>query len=175
MIAYRKKNRAKIKVDKKIQNIKLKDNNRKRKQRHPELYNNTETPVNINPSRERERKHRQKKKFNINLPFTPKNTKKVQKATEVIKNSLPRTPKSKARTLINIINSQSQITKTNTITNTYSTSHTTQEIGLTLLIHLVSVDVKADVVIDRFSNCSRRLVMEAIADQDAKKKSEKSI
>ena len=35
MIAYRKKNRAKIKVDKKIQNIKLKDNNRKRKQRHP--------------------------------------------------------------------------------------------------------------------------------------------
>ena len=105
MIAYRKKNRAKIKVDKKIQNIKLKDKNRKRKQRHPELYNNTETPVNINSSRERERKHRQKKKFNINLPFTPKNTKKVWKATEVIENSLPRTPKSKARTLIYIINS----------------------------------------------------------------------
>ena len=109
----------------------------------------------------------------INLPFISKNTRKVRKAAEVIKNSLPRTPKSKARTLINIINSQSQITKTNTNTNTYSTSHTTQEIGLTLLIHLVSVDVKADVVIDRFSNCSRRLVMEAIADQDAKKKRKK--
>ena len=91
----------------KIQGIKLKDKNRKRKQRHPELYNNTQTPVNINSSTERVRKHRQKKKLVINLPFTPKNTKKVQKAAEVIKNSLPRTPKSKARTLVNVISSQS--------------------------------------------------------------------
>ena len=44
----------------KIQGIKLKDNNRKRKQCHPELYNNTQTPVNINSSTERVRKHRQK-------------------------------------------------------------------------------------------------------------------
>ena len=44
----------------KIQGIKLKDNNRKRKQCHPELYNNTQTPVNINSSTERVIKHRQK-------------------------------------------------------------------------------------------------------------------
>ena len=91
----------------KIQGIKLKDKNRKRKQHHPELYNNTQTPVNATSSTERVRKHRQKKKLVTNLPFSPKNTKKVQKAAEVIKNSLPRTPKSKARTLINVINSQS--------------------------------------------------------------------
>ena len=95
----------------KIQVIKLKDKNRKRKQCHPELCNDTQTPVNINSSTERVRKHRQKKKLVINLPFALKNTKKVRKAAEVIKNSLPRTPKSKARTLINVINSQSPITK----------------------------------------------------------------
>ena len=98
----------------------------------------------------------------INLPFTPKNTKKVRKAAEVIKNSLPGTPKSEARALINIINSQSPITKTNIITNTYSTSHNTQEIDLTLYNTLKRKR-------DRFSNCSRQLVMKAIADQDAKK------
>ena len=91
----------------KIQGIKLKDKNRKRKQHHPELYNNTQTSVNANSSTERARKHRQKKKLVTNLPFSPKNTKKVRKAAEVIKNCLPRTPKSKARTLVNVISSQS--------------------------------------------------------------------
>ena len=98
----------------------------------------------------------------INLPFTPNNTKKVQKAAEVIKNSLPRTSKSKSGTLINVINSQSPITKMNIISNTYSASNTTQEIDLTLYNTLKRKR-------DRFSNCSRQLVMKAIADQDAKK------
>ena len=146
----------------KIQGIKLKDKNRKRKQHHPELYNNTQTPVNINSFTERVRKHRQKKKLVINLPVTPKNTKKVWKAVEVIRNSLLRTPKSKARTLINVIHSQSPISKTNITSNTYSISNTTQEIGLTLYNTLKRKH-------DGFSNCSRQLVMKAIADQDAKK------
>ena len=47
----------------KIQGIKLKDEHRKRKQRHPELYNNTQTPVNINSSTERVTKHRQKRSW----------------------------------------------------------------------------------------------------------------
>ena len=111
--------------------MKLKDKNRKRKQRHPELNNNTQTPVNINSSTERVRKHRQRKKLIINLPFTLKNTKKVREAAVVIKNSLPGATKSKARTLINVINSQSPIIKTN-ISNTNSTSNATQEIDLTL-------------------------------------------
>ena len=50
----------------KIQGIKLKDRNRTRKQHHPELYKNTQTPVNINSSTERVRKHRQRKKLIIN-------------------------------------------------------------------------------------------------------------
>ena len=99
----------------------------------------------------------------INLPFTLKNTKKVQKAAEVIKNSLPRTHKSKARTLINVINSHSPITKTNIISNTYSTSNITQEIDLTLYNTLKRK-------CDRFSNCSRQLVMKTIADQKKAKK-----
>ena len=80
----------------------------------------------------------------------------------MIKNSLPRTPKSKARTLISVINSQSAITKTNIISNTYSTSNTTQEIDLTLYNTLKRKR-------DRFSSCSKQLAMKAIADQDAKK------
>ena len=95
----RKEKLCQNQIRQKIQGIKLKDKNRKRKQSHPELCNNTQTPVNINSSTERVRKHRQKKKLVINLLFTPKNTKKVRKAAEVIKSSLPRTPKSKARTL----------------------------------------------------------------------------
>ena len=106
----RKEKSRKNQSRQKIQDTKLKVKNKKRKQCHPELYNNTQTPVNINSSTERVRKHRQKKKLVINLPFTPKNTKKVQEAAEVIKNSLPGTPKSKARTLINVINFQSPIT-----------------------------------------------------------------
>ena len=98
----------------------------------------------------------------INLRFTPKNTKKVRKAVEVIKNSLPRTPKSKARTFINIIHSQSPITKTYITSNTSSTSSTTQEIELTLYNTLRRR-------CDRFSNCSGQLVMKAIADRDEKK------
>ena len=98
----------------------------------------------------------------INLPFTPKNTKKDRKAAEVIKNSLPGTPKSKARTLINVINSQSPVTETNIISNTYFTSSTAQEIDLTLYNTL---KIKRG----SFSKCSRRLVMKVIADQDAKK------
>ena len=98
----------------------------------------------------------------INLPFTPKNTKKDRKAAEVIKNSLPGTPRSKARTLINVINSQSPVTETNIISNTYFTSSTAQEIDLTLYNTL---KIKRG----SFSKCSRRLVMKVIADQDAKK------
>ena len=115
----RKEKSCKNQSRQRIQGIKLKDKNRKRKQCHPELYNNTQTLVNTNSSTERIRKHRQKEKLVINLPFTPKNT-KVQKAAEVIKNSLPRTPKSKARTLINVNILQSPITKMNIISNTYS-------------------------------------------------------
>ena len=44
----------------KIQGIKLKAKNRKRKQHHPELYKNTQIPVNINSSTERVRKHTKK-------------------------------------------------------------------------------------------------------------------
>ena len=79
----------------------------------------------------RVRKHTHTNKMIINLPFTPKNTEKVRKAAKVIKNNFPRTPKSKARILINVINSQSP-TKTNIISNTYSTFNTTQEIDLPL-------------------------------------------
>ena len=68
----------------KIQGIKLENKNRKRKQRHPELYTNTQTPVNIDFSTERVRKSREKKNLIINLPLAPKNTKKVWKAAEVI-------------------------------------------------------------------------------------------
>ena len=50
----------------------------------------------------------------------------------------------------------------NIISNTYSTSNTTQEIDLTSYNTLKRKH-------DRFSNCSRQLVMKAIADQDAKK------
>ena len=89
--------------------------------------------------------------MSINLPFTPKNTQKVWKAAEVIKNSLPGTPKSKARTLINVINS-----------NIYSTSNTAQEINSILYNTLKRK-------CDRFSNCSRQLVMKTIAEKDAKK------
>ena len=115
----RKEKSCKNQSRQRIQGIKLKDKNRKRKQCHSELYNNTQTLVNTNSSIERVRKHRQKKTLVINLPFTPKNT-KVQKAAEVIKNSLPRTPKSKPRTLINVNILQSPITKMNIISNTYS-------------------------------------------------------
>ena len=133
--------------------MKLKDKKRKRKQHHPDLNNNTKTPVNINSSTERVRKHRQRKKLITNLPFTLKNTKKVRKAAVVIKNSLPGATKSKARTLINVINSQSPI-----ISNTNSTSNATQEIDLTLYNTLKRK-------CNQFSNCSRQLVMKVIADQ----------
>ena len=96
------------------------------------------------------------------LPFTPKNTKKVWKAAEVIKNSFPGTPKSKARTHINVINLKSPITKTNIISNTYSTSNTTQEIDWTLYNTLNRKS-------KQFNNCSRQLFMKAIVDQDVKK------
>ena len=45
------------------------------------------------------------------------------------------------------------------ISNTYSASNTTQEIDLTLYNTLKRKR-------DRFSNCSRQLVMKAMADQD---------
>ena len=93
--------------------------------------------------------------MSINLPFTTKNTKKVWKAAEVIKNSLPGTPKSKARTLINVTNSDN-----------YSTSNTAQEIDLILYNTLKRK-------CDRFNNCSRQLVMKAIVEQDAKKAKQK--
>ena len=48
------------------------------------------------------------------------------------------------------------------MSNTYSTSNNTQEIDLTLYNTFKRKH-------DRFSNCSRQLVMKAIADQDAKK------
>ena len=56
----------------KIQGIKVKDKNRKRKQCHPELYNNNQTPVDINSSTERVRKHRQKKEVDYQFTFYTK-------------------------------------------------------------------------------------------------------
>ena len=67
-----------------------------------------------------------------NLNFAPNSTKKVLKAAEVIKNSLPGTPESKEKTLINAVNSQSPITKTNIMSNTNSTSNTPQKLDLAL-------------------------------------------
>ena len=67
-----------------------------------------------------------------NLNFAPNSTKKVLKAAEVIKNSLPGTPKSKEKTLINTVNSQSPITKTNIMSNTNSTSSTPRKLDLAL-------------------------------------------
>ena len=57
------------------------------------------------------------------MSFARKNTKKVRNAAEVIKNSLPATSKSKAKSLMNVVNSQS---------DTYSTPNTPQVIDLTL-------------------------------------------
>ena len=99
MIAYVKKNLTKTKVDQKLKHQIQGKKNRKRKQHHCELYTNTQTQGHSNSSTERVSKQREKKKLiTANLPFTPKSTMKVWKAIKVIKNSLPGTPKSNART-----------------------------------------------------------------------------
>lgn len=146
----------------KKQGIKLIDRNRKRRERHPELFSNDcQTPVH-NTSTERVRKHREKKKLIITLPFTQKTTKKVRRAAGKIKDFLPQTPNSKTRTLINVINSQSPITKTNILSNMSSLTSTPQDVDFTLFNTLKRKR-------DRFSNCARQLVVKAIADQDSKK------
>ena len=72
---------------------------------------------------QKEQRNTEKKKLIINLSFARKNTKKVRNAAGVIKNSLPATSKSKAKSLMNVVNSRS---------DTYSTPNTPQVIDLTL-------------------------------------------
>ena len=115
MRAFRKKSRQKI------QGIKLKYKNRKRKQCHPEFYTNTQHKYIILHI-----------ELIINSPFTSKNTKKVCKTAEVIQNSLSGKPKSKVRTFINVINLQIPVTEMDIIPITSSTLNIPQEIDLTL-------------------------------------------
>ena len=88
----------------KLQGMKLKDRNWKRKERHLEIHDNN-TWYTKKPSTERVRKHKEND--------LPRSTWKSRWQSSIIKEGSPATPNSETNALINVLNSQYPNTRTN--------------------------------------------------------------
>ena len=88
----------------KLQGMKLKDRNWKRKERHLEIHDNN-TWYTKKPSTERVRKHKEND--------LPRSTWKSRWQSSIIMEGSPATPNSETNALINVLNSQYPNTRTN--------------------------------------------------------------
>ena len=94
----------------KLQGMKLKDRNWKRKERHLEIHDNNTNKT----STKRVRKHKENKRLIVPVPFQlPRSTWKSRWHSSIIKKRSPATPNSETNAHINVLNSQYPNTRTN--------------------------------------------------------------
>ena len=137
----------------KLQGLKIKERNRKRKERSGENFSSPLSVMHTPLSTERVQKHRENKKLIVDINFKTSHERKSNYLSKKLRNAVAMaSPKSKANSISKLVTSQSPKTKDAIMSNLKETENPI----------LMQVFDELKNKRDRLSNCPRKLIMKSL-------------